>query len=158
MSLIRWRNIAGVDAPSQVSDGGQVRQKHRIIRGKLVSNAIRNQTVSPKGSHYVGFRIDGKQKNLYVHRLVARVFVRNKLGHKFVVWKDGDRSNNSSKNLKWVKSTPRSACRSRGKLTLDDAKIIRRDRAFGIPVGFLALRYNVSTSMISRVANGHRWS
>lgn len=45
----------------------------------------------------------GKNKNFYIHKVVAEAFVEGKQDGYIAVHKDGDRSNNSAENLEWVK-------------------------------------------------------
>lgn len=49
-------------------------------------------------------RQPGKPESVGVHRLVALAFLGPpKAGERFVVWNDGDRTNNAPSNLSWSK-------------------------------------------------------
>lgn len=67
-----------------------------------------NKQLKPKdnGNGYklikVSTGINSKTKNLYIHRLVAEAFLDRIDNKNIVNHKDGDRSNNSVKNLEWV--------------------------------------------------------
>jgi hypothetical protein len=41
------------------------------------------------------------KKNRYVHQLVAKTFLERPPGKKYVKHKDGNKTNNNVKNLKW---------------------------------------------------------
>jgi hypothetical protein len=49
--------------------------------------------------------ISYKSKNYFIHRLVAKCYLRNKDGCNLVNHIDGDRKNNDVKNLEWVNNT-----------------------------------------------------
>lgn len=45
---------------------------------------------------------DGKSTREYVHRLLAKTFIDNPEGHKYVGHKDHDRGNNTLSNIYWT--------------------------------------------------------
>lgn len=53
------------------------------------------------GYKKVILRVDGKRKNLYVHRLIAIAFLPNPEGKPQVNHIDGDKHNNNLANLEW---------------------------------------------------------
>lgn len=57
-----------------------------------------------KGSDrvFINYTIDGKQKHSYLSREIAKRFVPNEHGYKFVSFKDGDTTNVAAYNLKWI--------------------------------------------------------
>ena len=57
-----------------------------------------------KGSDrvFINYTIDGKQKHSYLSREIAKRFVPNEHGYKFVSFKDGDTTNVAADNLKWI--------------------------------------------------------
>lgn len=76
-----------------VSDDGQVKNNK--------TNKILSQSTQQDYKH-VTLNIDGKQKRMRVHRLVAEVFLDNPQNKPYVNHKDGNRGNNSVENLEWV--------------------------------------------------------
>lgn len=53
------------------------------------------------GYKMVQLRLNGKMKNIYIHRLVAMTFIPNPENKPCVGHKDHDRANNSVENLYW---------------------------------------------------------
>ena len=52
--------------------------------------------------HHVTLNINGKQKRMRVHRLVAEAFIANPNNKPYVNHIDGNRGNNNVENLEWV--------------------------------------------------------
>ena len=67
------------------------------------SKKILKPIVNSNNHCYVTFSVKGKKKNFYVHTLVARLYLSNPNNYSTVIHINGDKSDNSSKNLKWVK-------------------------------------------------------
>lgn len=61
----------------------------------------------PNGTGYarVSMNLEGKNKEYFVHRLVAKCFVPNPDNLPVVNHKDGDKHNNHADNLEWVTSS-----------------------------------------------------
>jgi hypothetical protein len=70
---------------------------------KIKTNKVMTQSVCKKGYHRVFLTVNGKRISIGVHRVVALAFVsgktrwRNEVNHI-----DGNKSNNTIKNLEWV--------------------------------------------------------
>lgn len=54
-----------------------------------------------KGYHQIGLRKDGRYHQLYVHRLVAIVFIQNIDNKPFINHKNGIKTDNRVENLEW---------------------------------------------------------
>jgi hypothetical protein len=82
------------EAPGyEVSSLGRFRHRDRgILRGTLNHN----------GYQHIGFTIDKIQKPFLAHRVVAKVFIPNPDDHPVVNHIDGNRLNNTVKNLEWA--------------------------------------------------------
>lgn len=76
-----------------ISDDGLVRND--------LTNRLLSQSTQQDYKH-VTLNIDGKQKRMRVHRLVAELFIDNPENKPYVNHKDGNRSNNKVDNLEWV--------------------------------------------------------
>ena len=66
-------------------------RRPRLLRPRLHTN----------GYHRIGIFSDGKQKDVYIHRLVATAFLPNPKGYREVNHIDGDKTNNNVSNLEW---------------------------------------------------------
>ena len=90
-----WKKIIfeGQQTDYSVSDEGQVR--------KDSTNYILSQS-SQQDYKHVTLNINGKQKRMRVHRLVAEAYIENPFNKPYVNHIDGNRGNNNVKNLEWV--------------------------------------------------------
>jgi len=75
--------------------------------GKCFSNKSGKMLIlktynSGKGYRVIKPYINGKNINMYIHRLVAVAFVFNEFDKPFVNHIDGDKTNNDVVNLEWV--------------------------------------------------------
>ncbi len=119
---------------------------------------------------------DGKQKTLYVHRLVAHFFLEEpKEGQILVLHKDNQRHNNIHANLFWASEKEHfhhnqkfdkgfyknQKYRAWSKLTETQVKIIKKklaDPKRKTKMKVLARQFGVSTMQISRIKSGENWS
>lgn len=99
-----WKDIEGYEGHYEVSNLGRVkslkRKKSMILR-QWVAGGCRLLGVEPQYFHIV-VSLEGHNKNLKVHRVVAKAFIPNPEGYPQVNHLDGDRSNNKASNLQWT--------------------------------------------------------
>ena len=69
-----------------------------VVKGKIFAKA---QTLGKNGYRYVTLYSNNSSKKLYVHRLLAELFIPNPEGKRTVNHKDGDKTNNCLSNLEW---------------------------------------------------------
>ena len=93
---MEWREVKEY-SNYEVNQFGQIRHKKRKQILKPRSNK--------GGYQYVNFKINGKNTNFAVHRIVANAFIPNPNGYTEVNHKDYDRNNNCVDNLEWVTSS-----------------------------------------------------
>lgn len=95
----------------EVSNIGNVRSKSRLVKNSQ-GNSFKTQkpksialTDNGNGYKLFGTRFNGKDKNFYIHRVVATLFIHNPLNLKEVNHKDGNKTNNHHSNLEWTDRT-----------------------------------------------------
>ena len=90
-----WKKFMyeGQETDYSVSTEGEVR--------KDITNYILSQS-SQQDYKFVGLIINGKQKRMRVHRMVALTFIDNPDNKPYVNHINGNRSDNNVENLEWV--------------------------------------------------------
>lgn len=103
-----WRAIPGYEGYYEVSNFGQIRSlDHKRVAFKssyVMKGRALKQSKGNSGYFQVSLSKLGKQKNVMVHRIVAKVFVKNDNPDKKIAvnHKDGIKTNNSADNLEWI--------------------------------------------------------
>ena len=100
-----WKDIKGYEGWYQVSNFGNVRSVDREGFRNGRSCRFKGQSITPlrhdRGYLEVGLYKDGKEKRVYIHRLVAEAFIDNPLSLPSVNHKNEDKTDNSVYNLEW---------------------------------------------------------
>jgi hypothetical protein len=101
-----WKDVVGYEGLYQVSNFGNVRSLDRIVNkpngvSYLRKGKICTQSKSNLGYMTVGFTVNNKKVNKYVHRLVAEAFITNMNNYLQVNHIDCDKTNNRMYNLEW---------------------------------------------------------
>lgn len=151
-------------------------KKYWITRsGKVISAAFgRLRTLKPnKGAGVTyPFHSLGNGDNLYLHRVLAQMFIDNPLELPYVNHKDGDKHNYSLDNLEWctasentihaisngLRRQARGTDYPQARFNESDVRSIRNRIAAGERVTDLARSYGVAHSLISAIKNGRSWS
>lgn len=117
-------------------------EKYEITDNGLIWNKQKkkwqNQTQNPNGYMKVQLNLQGKKKQLLVHRLVALHFIPNPYEHPFVNHKDGNKSHNAQQNLEWI----------------DGSGNAQHALETGLRKGFVSLK--VRRDLLQRVLNGEQ--
>ncbi|MEQ8240096.1 MAG: NUMOD4 domain-containing protein [Cyclobacteriaceae bacterium] len=120
-------------------------------------------------------KIDGKNTLIYVHKIVANLFVENPKEEKWIIFKDGDRGNCKARNLEWVdkvkyneyrKQFQKSAYdyyenfRPNPKLTTAKVKVLKK--ILGDPnrktrMKIISKQFGVSLSALYSIKRGDSW-
>ena len=93
---LEWREVKEY-SNYEVNQFGEIRHK---MRKKVLKPRSNNG-----GYQYVNFKINGKNINFAVHRIVANAFIPNPNGYTEVNHKDYNKKNNCVDNLEWVSSS-----------------------------------------------------
>lgn len=102
-----WKDINGYNGMYQVSNLGRIYSKPRLVERKGYKPYWTKEKISYgilyKVGYYISFFYDGKKyKREYVHRIVAKHFIKNIHNKPTVNHKDGNKLNNRVDNLEWA--------------------------------------------------------
>lgn len=97
-----WEDVKGYEGLYKVSSMGRVKSLERIdCRGHLVKERILKLKKGRIGYFYVTLCKDGKQKNYFIHRLVAEAFLKPIPKKNFVNHLDEVKTSNHYSNLEY---------------------------------------------------------
>jgi len=139
------------------------------IRGK--SGGILIPQLNKFGYHQLCLSIDGKQKTMKVHRIVAICYLENKDNKPQVNHKNGIKTDNCVDNLEWATQSEnmihadnnglrkiRGEMNKLAKLTTDSVRKIRKMHSSGnYTIASISRIFNVSESCISYVVKNKTW-
>lgn len=98
----RWKSIDGYEGLYEVSSYGRVRSLDRFDRlGRITSGRVLSPTNNGCGYYTVQLSNGGIKKRHYIHRLVAKAFIKNYSKLNEINHKDENKSNNNVSNLEW---------------------------------------------------------
>lgn len=102
-----WKDIAGYEGHYQISNYGNVKSLSRTIKNSRyqfgsVKDRTLKQAINTNGYSFVSLRLNGKQKSVSIHRLVAIAFLANPDAKEQVNHINGVKSDNRVENLEWV--------------------------------------------------------
>ncbi len=166
-----WAKLDVIGPECEVSRHGEVRQKTMVVAGREFKDFVRKASVNKAGYHYMAFREDGKQKNYYIHRLVAETFIDNPDNKPFVNHINGDKGDNTVFNLEWVTTaennqharetgllvTPKGEDSRLSLLTNEQVIEIKRQLAEGKKQRDIAAEFGVHFTLISHIKAGRKW-
>ena len=101
-----WKDIAGYEGVYQVSELGRVKSLDRMVPHKKYGVVKRKgKILQPFVDTYGYLKVrlcnDGVGRNEFVHRLVASAFILNPQHKETVNHINGDKRDNTAKNLEW---------------------------------------------------------
>ena len=98
----KWKKLDLPGLPCEINDLGHVRNIVYIKGGMIHKNRRVPAVRCGNRGFFAITRYDGvKQRNYYIHRLVAETFLPNPENLPCVKFKDGDRTNFKASNLYW---------------------------------------------------------
>ena len=92
-----WKDIENYEGLYQVSNLGEVRS----LNYKRSNQPHKLKVIKCGRYYHVHLRKEGKQKTIYVHRLVAKAFIPNPNNLPLINHKDENGRNNLYTNLEW---------------------------------------------------------
>ena len=100
-----WKPIQDYEGLYEVSNLGNVRSVDHYVKNsrnscRLIHSSPKKKSIT-NGYEMVWLHKNNKGKLFYVHRLVAKAFIPNKMDKPFINHIDGNRMNNRVDNLEW---------------------------------------------------------
>ncbi|BEJ53978.1 hypothetical protein LBSG162_23490 [Lentilactobacillus buchneri subsp. silagei] len=99
-----WHQIVS-DNHLEVSNFGRIRTRRRTYDRKNMTFCEYRLIESNDNGHgyqFIKYMVHGKNRRLYVHRVVAQTFIPNPNHYEQVNHIDGNKANNAFSNLEWV--------------------------------------------------------
>lgn len=137
----------------------------------IKTDRILKQQISNKGYAKTNIIINGKIKTIFIHKVVAELFIPNPLNLPYINHKDGNKLNNFASNIEWC--TPSQNTRHaldhglinplkgsecyQAKLTEQDIIAIRNKYKEGFTFNELAKIYNVTRRNIYLIVHYITW-
>ena len=97
-SGVAWKPVVGYEGLYEVSDFGAVRC---VTTKGCYQGKMRREWVSPQGYLRIGLSKDGKNRGLFVHRLIAEAFIPRVDGKDEIDHINTDKLDNRLENLRW---------------------------------------------------------
>lgn len=115
------------------------------------------------GYRAVGTKVNGKQRTLYVHRLVATAFIDKPEGKEEVNHLDGDKTNNCVSNLEWAtrrENQVHMAKRGTTRMKLKEEQVIRIRKMLqnNVKPCVVAETFGVSVSTVRHIEARRTWA
>lgn len=177
-----WKDVVGYEGYYQVSSFGRVKGLERQFtqlngmtgryNTKTIPESYMKAFSDKDGYKKIQLTKDGKRNKFFVHRLVAIAFILNPESKPEVNHKDGVKDNNHLSNLEWnttsenqlhaiankLYQTARGESSGTSKLKESEVREIHRLWQTGdVTQEYLAVKFGIMGSAISRIVNGIRW-
>jgi hypothetical protein len=176
MSKEIWLPVKGFEGRYEVSNFGSIRSLDMYINNPHGSKSFKKgrtlrQTKNGKGYLAVKLCLNGLQKSLVVHRIVAEAFVPNKMNYPQVNHLNGIKSDNRTDNLEWCTNrqniihaynnglikTNKGEAHHMSKLKQTEVDEIRVFLSNGETMSSLARKYSVTVTSIYHIKIKKTW-
>lgn len=97
-----WKDIPDYEGLYQISNFGNVKSISRMSYKRKCETIIKKPCLSGKGYLKVTLCKDGTKKYVFIHRLVAQMFIPNPENKLTVDHIDRNKLNNNVNNLRWA--------------------------------------------------------
>lgn len=169
-----WRNVRGFETHYEVSIYGRVRSKTRVIKDCKSTRVLKSKVLSPgvQSNNYLGVWLykDNNRISRLVHHLVAEAFIGTRPDNTDVDHINGDRTDNSLFNLRYLSVLKNRGANSRHKnairpnkkgkdikLTQEIVLDLREAYANGENMADKARVLGVSASTVHSAVKGRSW-
>ncbi len=153
----------------EISNTGKVRSNLRIdCKGRLRKSQKRKTAIDKFGYEKLCLSMAKKNKNFFIHRLVAMAFLPNPNNYLEINHIDGNKLNNNSINIEWCSSSQNAKHSRKIGLHPEIAEThkfasLRNNEAIAIFKSELSYKilseiFNTSQMNISRIKTGKTWS
>lgn len=168
-----WKDIPNFEGQYEVSDNGDVRSVNRIVTDRFgktygLKGRILKTNKTKNGYLLVHLSKNGQVTPVYIHKIVAKLFVSNPNNLPVVNHKDGNKENCKASNLEWVTYSennqhaydtglhPKGEQQYKAKLTEANIREIRNLGKYGT-LQSIADKYGVSKATIRDVLLFRTW-
>lgn len=172
--MVIWKNVVGFEGIYSVSSCGQVRRDvpSRGFGSRSFAGKIMSQKKCTDGYRSVSlYPLQGKQKQIHVHRLVAIAFIGPVPSGLVVNHKDGIKHNNDLSNLEYLTTSQNikhayASGLAKGKPGETNSNVVLNDDAIrairllhseGWTNNSISRAMRINPGKISRIVNGHIW-
>lgn len=102
-----WKEVLGYNGCYEADENGNIRSKRREIvsvdgHRYTLNERILKPNITPHGYKVVHLCKNGKRRALYVHRIIAELFLDKECDTCVVNHIDGNKLNCAASNLEWV--------------------------------------------------------
>lgn len=169
-----WKDVVGFESSYEVSSLGRVRSKTRLIIDRKSKRVFKGKILSPgvQSNNYLGVHLyaNSKSTSRLIHHLVAEAFIGKRPDRMDVDHINGDRTNNSIVNLRYLALEKNRSCKyfsanpkrpiRKGKetrLTPELVIALRLAKQRGENITQYAKELDVAPSTVFHAADGRSW-